>query len=259
LADSREDESMSDVLAQLAADKAARAPQTQTVVELWKSGLPYKVNATTGIAAITPTYFVSYGDVHYTEQKIDKQAEYEEGSVKNANEYALVYVDANETIVTTFDRSFSDWENAVGRNITTDGDTPSPKANPDLPDIYPEYTVTEETPVKIAVDGVIFTVDIDWAHNSSSVKYFQVGEKSIGMANLRRSYPLSFAYSYAEVGPNKEEEITTEAVDEATGPLETWRYGYARVSDIPGPDGVDLFCWQDTRLIRETVTYEEDL
>ena len=175
------------------------------------------------------------------------------GSVLDADHYALVFSGINGTVGKTYSKTVGVYKDCI--DISRCG-PPSEECLADT-DLV-ETNIVTEGPLAVAIDGVVLEVFPETQPESSPrlqgayLKYFRVGERSIGMFHIIKNYtdPLDYIYVYAEVQHKEEEPASSETTQLVITEVEE----HSTCHVIPGVtdlDGKPLYGRGKFRLIYE--------
>lgn len=173
------------------------------------------------------------------------------GSVMDENHYALVYSLKHDIYKKVWHKSVADQKKCIGAGCGEAED-----CNLVADSIITTYEQTEG-PLSVVVDGVVFELFPEAALEVSprlqkycSLKYFRIGEKSIGMFHIGKNYsePYDWMYIYAQVTPEGNKVIVTE--------MPKCNTVIPGMTDLAGR----ALCTRGgLRLIRETITEEKEI
>ncbi|MCK5012429.1 MAG: hypothetical protein KAS66_01295 [Candidatus Omnitrophica bacterium] len=177
------------------------------------------------------------------------------GSVMDGNHYALAYSMKNAKKQANCYREIND----ITKCINFVG---YPPADECLEDAKVEDIIIDEQtegPLCVVVDGTIFELFPETAPEISpriqncDLKYFRVGNKSIGLFRIAKNYwsPFDWMYVYAEVTNKASQSIIT---------LVTTETLISNAHEIPGvtdPEGNPLYEKGGLRLIKEEIIIKE--
>lgn len=181
------------------------------------------------------------------------------GSVMDGNHYALAYSMKNAKKQVHYHREIADLTkciNFVGY----------PPADDCLTDAKVEDIITDERtegPLCVVVDGVIFELfpeaepEVSPRLQGCELKYFRVGDKSIGLFRIAKNYydPSDYIYVYADVLHNDAVVKTKHVVTLVTTPTEGMdAHEIPYVTDL---EGNSLYERGGLRLIKEEIVIKE--
>lgn len=172
------------------------------------------------------------------------------GSVMDENHYAFVYSLWHSPDL-TYNRPVAD----IKECVEYAGHTEPADCGAD----YDIVTTKEETdgPLNVVVDGVIFEVfptkviSADSPRlQSANLKYFRVGEKSIGLFWIEKNHwdPIDHMYVYASVASGGNRLVVTEMSD-----------GSVAIPGVTDLEGNPVYAYGGLRLIKETITEEKEI
>jgi len=172
------------------------------------------------------------------------------GSVMDENHYALVYSLKHDQYGKAYNKSIPDLKKCIGFHYA-----PAPEIC-NAPRVEIPTDKKTEGPLSVVVDGVVFELFPEAALEvsprlqiDSNLKYFRIGEKSIGLFRIGKNYsaPFDWMYVYVHVTPEKNKIIVTEMPE--------------KYAEIPGvtASGNPVYARWGLRLIRETITEEKEI
>jgi hypothetical protein len=218
-------------------------PEDGEAIAAWWPGYDQRDNMLYQNISVGSTVLGTY-DYTYT---IEWNAFWEYyASVKGADEFAVVYsMQYYKGVFTSTTHEYGD----------------------DLTELWEDEQISEEKSLCVAVDGDVFELFTDPEGSRLQygwgTKYFQVGGLSIGLFYFGRniSYPLDYQYVYAEVNrETRESEVVVTPFGDDTQYYDS--IGERTGEDITDNDGNPIYHrsgYNTYRLIRETVTFEEQL
>ena len=175
------------------------------------------------------------------------------GSVLDADHYALVFSGINGKVGKAYSKVVNEYKDCINLPLCA---PPSEECLADT-DLV-ETEVLTEGPLVVAIDGVVFELfpetqpesspRLQWAY----LKYFRVGERSIGMFHITKNYnyPLDYMYVYAEI-QHKEGEPTNPEVTQLVITEVKEHSTYHVIPGVTDLDGNTLYGRGRFRLIYE--------
>lgn len=176
---------------------------------------------------------------------------HQRGSVMDENHYALIYSLRHIRYGEAYNRPIADLKKCIPLyDYTCPEDCVAPA----------EEVITDEQtegPLNVVVDGVIFELFPATANIEDSpklqdcnLKYFRVGEKSIGLFYIGKNHndPIDYMYVYASVTPEGNKLVVTEMPEEN-----------AIIPGVTDLEGNPVYTHGGLRLIRETITEEKEI
>lgn len=203
-------------------------------------------------------YMYHMGDYHYTYLDDIRNSWFHRGCAMDAEHYALVFSVIHDKDGEVRSRPVAD----LGECLTLAYDTPPDDCHADISVVKTDEKT--EGPLNVVIDGVVFELfpeaqpedapRFQW----SSLKYFRVGDRSIGLFQISKnySYPLDYMYVYAEVIHN-DSGVSDEGQTCIVTPVPIGRQKH-KIPDVSDADGNSLYGQGRFRLICERKTINMD-
>lgn len=203
----------------------------------------------------TRTYFYR-DDYNYSYLDDSRDVWYQKGSVMDTDHYALAFSMINIKDGEVRNKPISD----LGECITLVHDTPPADCMADASVVTTDETT--EGPLNIIIDGAVFELYVEAAPTVSprlqwaDLKYFRVGDRSIGLFRIVKNYnmPLDYVYVYAEVNNSEVLGVSAKGQKLFVTPVDGDYHIIPGVTDL---DGNPLYGRGKFRLIYEEETLKE--
>lgn len=203
----------------------------------------------------TRTYFYR-GNYNYSYLDDSRSVWYQKGSVMDIDHYALAFSMINIKDGKVINKPIAD----IGECISLVHDTPPA----DCTAAASVVTTDEETegPLNVVIDGAVFELFSETLPAESprlqwvDLKYFRVGDRSIGLFRIAKNYnyPLDYIYIYAEVNNSEIVGVSADEQQIVTTPVDG---DYHIIPDVTDLEGKPLYGRGKFRLIYEEETLKE--
>lgn len=202
----------------------------------WEESLP---------AAMLEVPPILSGEYDYTYSSAFRRAGEYDSSVKDKDEYALVYQPLVQTSNTEYHRRIPSFEECARPSTIAD-----PACTAEGSYVSNENETYE--PTRIVLDGVVFEIGGD-LNPYTEIRYYQVGDRHVGLFFLRCPHleKGEVRYVMAEINPEKQEAIVTYMNEEITD----YPTNYGVSHPVPGVEykGDPVYSRGTFRLVRETI------